>query len=106
MVALSKAPGLKAILVRVTPHFEAESLSYLHQIGEDLRIAGVPTEEERLLHGQPAAGIVDFAQSVEGNLGAMTTHGHSGLGRSLLGSVTDRVVRHSGDPVLVVRSSR
>ena len=106
VVALTKALGLKAILVRVTPHFEAESLSYLHKIGEDLRIAGVPTEEERLLHGQPADSIVDFAQEVEDNLVAMTTHGHSGLGRWLLGSVTDRVVQHSGDPVLVVRSSR
>ncbi|HIN36518.1 MAG TPA: hypothetical protein EYM77_02520 [Dehalococcoidia bacterium] len=34
----------------------------------------------------------------------MTTHGHSGPGRWTLGSVTDRVVRHSGDPVLVIRT--
>ncbi|HAI99536.1 MAG TPA: universal stress protein, partial [Dehalococcoidia bacterium] len=27
------------------------------------------------------------------------------IGRWVLGSVTDRVVRHSGDPVLVIRSS-
>jgi len=36
---------------------------------------------------------------------AMTTHGRSGAGRWILGSVTDRVVRESGDPVLVVRST-
>ena len=106
VVELSKALGLKAILVRVTPHYEAESLSYLRKIGEDLRFAGVLAVEERLLHGQPAASIVDFALEVEDNLVAMTTHGHSGPGRFLLGSVTDRVVGHSGDPVLVVRSSR
>ena len=33
----------------------------------------------------------------------MNTHGRGGLGRMLLGSVTDRVVRHSDAPVLVVR---
>jgi len=36
---------------------------------------------------------------------AMCTHGRSGVGRWVLGSVTDRVVRHSGDPVLVMRAS-
>jgi nucleotide-binding universal stress UspA family protein len=35
----------------------------------------------------------------------MTTHGRSGIGRWLLGSVADRVVRHSRDPVLVVRAT-
>ena len=34
---------------------------------------------------------------------AMCTHGWSGLGRWVLGNVTDRVVRYSGDPVLVIR---
>jgi nucleotide-binding universal stress UspA family protein len=34
----------------------------------------------------------------------MTTHERSGIWRWLLGSVTDRIVRHSGDPVLVVPS--
>ena len=30
------------------------------------------------------------------------THGRSGVKRWVLGSVTEKVVRHSGDPVLVV----
>ena len=33
----------------------------------------------------------------------MTTHGRSGVGRMVLGSVTDRVIRHSNLPVLVIR---
>ena len=33
----------------------------------------------------------------------MTTHGRSGVGRVVLGSITDRVVRHSNVPVLVIR---
>jgi nucleotide-binding universal stress UspA family protein len=34
---------------------------------------------------------------------AMTTHGRSGVARCVLGSVADRLVRHAGVPVLVVR---
>jgi nucleotide-binding universal stress UspA family protein len=34
----------------------------------------------------------------------MTTHGRSGFCRWVMGSVADRVVRQTGDPVLVVRA--
>ncbi|HSE85883.1 MAG TPA: universal stress protein, partial [Candidatus Binatia bacterium] len=30
-------------------------------------------------------------------------HGRSGIKRWVLGSVTERVVSHSGDPVLIIR---
>jgi nucleotide-binding universal stress UspA family protein len=33
----------------------------------------------------------------------MTTHGRSGFRRAIMGSVADKVIRESGDPVLVVR---
>jgi nucleotide-binding universal stress UspA family protein len=34
----------------------------------------------------------------------MTTHGRTGVGRMMLGSVAERVVRQSGCPVLLVRA--
>ncbi len=37
------------------------------------------------------------------NLIAICTHGWSGIDRRVLGKVTERVVRHSGDPVLIIR---
>lgn len=46
--------------------------------------------------------IIDNAAE-QPSLVVMTTHGRSGIGRMVLGSVTDRVVRHSNLPVLVVR---
>ena len=49
-----------------------------------------------------AEAIVDVAASDQAFL-VMTTHGRSGINRLVLGSVTDRVVRHSDVPVLVVR---
>ena len=34
----------------------------------------------------------------------MATHGRRGIGRALLGSVADRIVRHSQAPTLLVRA--
>ena len=82
---------------------EAEAMEYLHQVREDLLREGLPRVEERLLHGHPAEAIIELARQTSDSLVAMTTHGRSGLGRWVLGSVTDRVVQHSGGPVLVIR---
>ena len=82
---------------------EGHAMEYLSGVGKSLREKGVQTVEERLLHGVPAVGIVQMTREYTGSLVAMTTHGRSGLGRWIVGSVTDRVVRDSGAPVLVVR---
>jgi nucleotide-binding universal stress UspA family protein len=34
---------------------------------------------------------------------AMSTHGRSGIGRWALGSVTEKVIRHGNNPMLVIR---
>jgi nucleotide-binding universal stress UspA family protein len=49
-----------------------------------------------------AAGIIMHA--APGTLITMASHGHSGLARWLLGSVTDKIVRGVDHPVLVVRA--
>lgn len=55
------------------------------------------------LRGDAGQAIVDYAKSVSNNLIAMSSHGRSAMGRLVLGSVSDRVIRTSGDPVLIVR---
>ncbi len=81
-----------------------QAATYLSKVAEPVREAGVAEVRELLLRGNPATAIIDLAQATPDNLVAMTTHGRSGVRRWLLGSVTDRVVRHSGDPVLVIRA--
>ncbi len=124
VVYLAKALRLKVTPVRVTPTVDSyyryaeyatadwdnlamqvddQAAGYLSVIRQKLLRQGVPSVEERLLHGPPATAIVDLAREVTNDLVVMTTHGRSGLGRWVLGSVADRVVRNSGDPVLVVR---
>ena len=102
---LAKAMKLNVILVRVETDGEEVCDKYLHEIGEKLAAEGVASVEKRVLHGHAAVSIVDLAHDTDKSLVAMTTHGRSGIGRWVLGSVTDRVVRYSGDPVLVTRAS-
>ena len=83
----------------------AEATEYLHKVKAMLEKQGAPSVEERLLHAHPATAIIDIARETSDNLVAMTTHGRSGIGRWALGSVADRVIRGSGDPVLLVRAT-
>ncbi len=53
--------------------------------------------------GQPGEAIVSAAESEAADLVVVGTHGRSVIGRLLLGSVSEYVVRHSRVPVLVVR---
>lgn len=51
----------------------------------------------------PAAAILDHAEDNNINLIVMASHGHTGIQRWALGSVTERVVRHTRKPVYIVR---
>ena len=66
----------------------------------------VPAEADasiRVRRGFPAEEIVREAAEGGYDLVVMGTHGHTGVARVLLGSVAERVVRHSEVPVLVHR---
>jgi len=81
---------------------EAEAGTYLMGVSDHLAAEGTKVSW-KVLHGDPARAIVDHSGGSPENLITMATHGHSGLGRWVLGSVTDKVVRTGTSPVLVVR---
>lgn len=56
-----------------------------------------------VIEGDVAGNIVDLAVEEGADLIVMTTHGYSGFTRWMLGSITERVLRHAPCPVLVVR---
>lgn len=60
--------------------------------------------ERRLLIGDPAATIVDLAREEGIDLIVMGTHGRTGLGRFLMGSIAEVVVRRAPCPVLIYKS--
>jgi nucleotide-binding universal stress UspA family protein len=80
-----------------------ETADYLRAKAEELRSEGIEKVSFIAVEGRGAEEIIDLAQKTPDNLVAMSTHGRSGMGRWVLGSVTDRVVCYCGDPVLVIR---
>jgi len=60
--------------------------------------------EHRLLVGAPVSIILDVARNVPCDLIVMGTHGRKGLGRLLMGSVAEEVVRKAACPVLTVKN--
>ncbi|HEY7219283.1 MAG TPA: universal stress protein [Candidatus Binatia bacterium] len=77
---------------------------YLEEKADVLRKAGL----ERVLcasrEGFSADEIIKYARGRPDSLIAICTHGRSGVKRWVLGSVTETVVRHSVDPVLILRA--
>ncbi len=53
--------------------------------------------------GDPAMLIVAVADELNVDLIVMSTHGHIGTTRTILGSVAERVVREAKRPVLTIR---
>jgi nucleotide-binding universal stress UspA family protein len=51
----------------------------------------------------PATAILEYARTHEVDLIAMATHGRGGLGKLVMGSVADKVVRGASTPVLLYR---
>ncbi len=60
--------------------------------------------ERRLVEGAPAEEILSVARDVGADLVVLGTHGRTGLGRLLMGSVAERVIHKATCPVLTVRS--
>jgi nucleotide-binding universal stress UspA family protein len=80
-----------------------EAGAYLDEKVNELQQNGIDKVSSILSVGSGADEIIELARNTPDNLIAMCTHGRSGVKRWALGSVTEKVVRHSGDPVLVVR---
>jgi universal stress protein A len=67
---------------------------------------GVRDVTARVAAGVPWQVIVETLEADPSfDLAVVGTHGRTGLGRALLGSVAERVVRHAPCPVLVVRQA-
>lgn len=76
-----------------------EATSYVEKIG---KAAGMEVES-RVLRGHPAEKIVTFAEDNNIDMIIVGSLGKGGYERVLLGSVSEKVVRHAKIPVLVVR---
>jgi nucleotide-binding universal stress UspA family protein len=80
----------------------AGATSYLENIAESNELDGITTEVKAFI-GAVAPTILSAAQSFHANIIVMCSHGYTGFKRWALGSVADKVTRHSPIPVLVLR---
>lgn len=75
---------------------------YLERVAAPIREQGVAVQVT-LVEGKPFVEIVQFSEEQDVDMIIMSTRGHSGWSRWLLGHVADRVIRGATVPVLLVQ---
>jgi nucleotide-binding universal stress UspA family protein len=99
MAAHVSPPDISALREKI----KKEAGEYLDLKAAELRSKGLVKVSFAVAEGGGPDEIIDLAQRSPDSIVAMSTHGRSGIGRWVLGSVADRVVSYSGGPVLVIR---
>ncbi|HUE75907.1 MAG TPA: universal stress protein, partial [Chloroflexota bacterium] len=108
---LAREGGLDIALVRVIapPHANStesdlnDATDYLERVASELERDGQSADSAVRQSDDPAMAILADARDQEADLVVMTTHGRSGLGRAILGSVATRVVENAHVPVVLLR---
>jgi nucleotide-binding universal stress UspA family protein len=82
---------------------KAHADRFLAVVAQAAKAAGVPCETELQTSDHPYEAIIATAKEKGCDLIVMASHGRSGVQAFLLGSETQKVLTHSGIPVLVFR---
>jgi nucleotide-binding universal stress UspA family protein len=114
-VVLLQTFSLKQIIYRYQdyiPDFDdmekvsrSSASRYLEEKEQQLKAAGLDVLTIAA-EGEAAETIIELGKGSPESLIAMCTHGRSGVRRWMLGSVTEKVVRHADNPVLTIRAKR
>jgi nucleotide-binding universal stress UspA family protein len=94
-------PGTDLIGAQVEAVQEAEG--YLAAVKAKLEKQGLGKVEANVWYGPAATAIIEAAQMYKPDLIVMSTHGRSGLGRLIFGSVAESVLRGTTIPILLIR---
>lgn len=78
-------------------------MSYLTKTAASLKQPRV-TVKTMVVSGNASEEILKAVEEINADLIAMSTHGRSGLRRLAFGSITDKILRGSKVPVLMVRA--
>lgn len=92
-----------ALLEPVVREMHAEANAYVHRIAITLNDVGIRTYCEVIDAVDVASAILSYAADKAVDLIALSTHGRSGMGRWLLGSIADKMTHSATVPVLLVR---
>ncbi|MBU0664098.1 MAG: universal stress protein [Proteobacteria bacterium] len=69
---------------------------------ESFKALGVTALSSKVLMGDVAEQIIDYAINKQGNLIVMGTHGYKGLEKIMFGSIADKVVKAAPCPIMTV----
>jgi nucleotide-binding universal stress UspA family protein len=118
-VDLAKASGARLLLLRAAEastirradwteaqvEVVREAETYLDAVKRRLEMEGMRNVETSVWYGPAASSIAEAAAARGVSLIVMSTHGRAGLGRLVLGSVAESVLRGTRTPILLVRDS-
>lgn len=103
--ALARAGGSPLLIVQAasgSAEDQADAERYLTEVAG--RLAGGAEVQTAVLPGDPAGAIAEVIGQRGADLVVLATHGRSGLGRWVYGSVAQALLRQSPAPVLLVRA--
>jgi len=102
-------PGFETMVPNVVlpsdDEIKRSAAKYLNGIEKPLKQKGIKTSSV-ITADAPAEAIIDYADSGSIDLIAMTTHGFSGIKRWVFGSTTEKVLRASTKPILVIPTTK
>jgi nucleotide-binding universal stress UspA family protein len=81
-----------------------EARTYLEAKVQELQAERIARVSYRLMEETGTVEIIDLARKTPDNMLAMYTPRKSGVGRLVIGNVTERIMRRWDNPVLVVRA--
>jgi nucleotide-binding universal stress UspA family protein len=84
-------------------HAVRDAEQYLAEAKERVAAGGVADAEVSVWYGPPVEAIVEAARFRKADLIVMSSHGRSGLGRLVLGSIAESVLRSTSVPILLIR---
>jgi nucleotide-binding universal stress UspA family protein len=96
--------GTRKIILDRGERLREEAEAYLRGVAARLVADGFRVTTT-VRTGEAAPEIVAGARECQADLIGMMTHGRTGLGRLLFGSVAEAVLRHAAVPVFVVRAT-
>lgn len=97
-------PGARMIETRdqAIDRAREAALEYLREESAGIERSGVAVHPH-VAFGRPVEEILAKAKEIDADFIIMATHGHSGLGQAVFGSVAGRVLASGVKPVLLVR---
>ena len=96
--AQTQSVALKQEVLQIT----SEARKYLADFSSSDILTGIPTEIE-VSYGEPASTILNMVPTQNVDIIIICSHGSTGMRHWVLGSVAQKIARHSSVPVLILR---